>query len=91
MWASRASLHAQHAGMPLETILHWEYPSSMRSVEEIEAEIQKLPPEEVDRLAEWLAEYRALAWDKKIIEDAGPDGRLRRLIDEAKSDVVQPG
>jgi hypothetical protein len=59
----------------------------MRSVvEDIEAEIETLPPDEVERLAEWLAEYRARAWDSRIAEDAGPGGPLRRFIDEAKSD-----
>jgi hypothetical protein len=58
----------------------------MRSVEDIEAEIEELPPAEVRRLAEWLAEYQARLWDSQIAEDAQPDGRLRQLIDEAKTD-----
>jgi hypothetical protein len=58
----------------------------MRSVEDIEAEIEKLPPEQIERLAEWLAEYRARVWDSRIAEDAGPGGPLRRFIDQAKSD-----
>lgn len=62
----------------------------MQSVEKIQVEIQKLPHEEVDRLAEWLAEYRAQVWDRHIVEDAGARGPLRRLIDEAKSDF-KPG
>ena len=58
----------------------------MRDVKEIQAEIEKLAPDEVERLAEWLAEYRARAWDNQIAEDARPGGPLRRLIDKAKSD-----
>ena len=58
----------------------------MRSVEDIEAEIEKLPAAEVRRLAEWLTEYQARLWDSQIVEDAQPSGRLRQLIDEAKAD-----
>ena len=59
----------------------------MRSIEDIEAEIEKLPPSEVSRLAEWLAEYRARAWEKEIADDARPGGRLRKHIDAAKADL----
>ena len=72
--------------MQLEPALRLEYSAPMRRLEEIEAEIEKLPPDEVERLAEWLAEYRARAWDSRIAEDAGPSGPLRRFIDEALSD-----
>jgi hypothetical protein len=58
----------------------------MRNVEDLQTEIEQLPPAEVERLAEWLAEYRARTWDSRIAEDAQPGGRLRRLIDQAKSD-----
>lgn len=34
------------------------------SIKEIEAAIEELPPEEVDELAEWIAEYRKLASSK---------------------------
>jgi hypothetical protein len=59
----------------------------MRSVEDIEAEIEKLPPEELERLAEWLAECRAQAWDRQIAKDTWPGRSLRRFIDEAISDL----
>lgn len=58
----------------------------MRSVEDIQAEIEKLPPSEVKCLAEWLAEYEAWLWDKHIKKDVQPGGHLRQLIDEAKAD-----
>lgn len=38
------------------------YPSVMRSVEEIEAEIAKLPSAPVRQVAKWLAEYEAELW-----------------------------
>jgi hypothetical protein len=72
--------------MSLEDAGRLAYPLCMRSVEDIEAEIQKLPPGEVVRLAEWLAEYQAQAWDKKIADDAKSGGGLRRFVDTAKAD-----
>jgi hypothetical protein len=58
----------------------------MKSVKDLQSEIYKLPPADVEYLAEWLAEYRARAWDSQIAEDAKPGGRLRRMVDQAKSD-----
>jgi len=72
--------------MDLVTVPCSAYVFLMRSVEDIEAEIEKLSPSEVKRLAEWLAEYQAGLWDELIAEDAQPGGRLRQVIDEAKSD-----
>lgn len=73
--------------MPLVTVITLPYLFEMRSIEDIEAEIEKLPPTEVNRLADWLAEYRAQLWDSQIAENAKPGGRLRRFVDEAKSDL----
>jgi hypothetical protein len=56
----------------------------MSNVEDLQTEIEKLHPTEVERLAEWLDEYKAQAWDNQIAEDAQPGGRLRLLIDQAK-------
>jgi len=68
--------------MSLEAAAHLAYPCGMRSVEEIEAEIAKLTPAEVRRVAKWLAEYKAEPWDKQIEEDAAA-GKLDRFIEEA--------
>jgi hypothetical protein len=54
----------------------------MKTVEEIEREIQKLPPSGVAKLSTWLAEYDAKVWDKQIEEDAA-SGRLDFLFEEA--------
>ena len=40
------------------------------SVQEIERAITELPSDEVERLAAWLDEYRADAWDRQIERDA---------------------
>jgi hypothetical protein len=68
--------------MSLEAAALMAYPSVMRSVEEIEAEIAKLTLAEVRQVAKWLAKYRAELWDKQIEEDA-LSGKLDRFIEEA--------
>ena len=57
----------------------------MKTVEEIEHEVTKLPPSEVPRLARWIAEYDSKLWDKQLDEDAAA-GRLDRLFEEAESE-----
>jgi len=54
----------------------------MSTVEEIEAAIEKLPPEDVARLTRWLVERDAARWNKEMEEDAKA-GRLDFLFDEA--------
>jgi hypothetical protein len=50
----------------------------MRSVEDIEAEIEKRPAAEVRRLAEWLTEYQARLWDSQIVEEMGLNFKAMR-------------
>jgi len=50
------------------------------TVEEIEAAIEKLSPEDFRRLAAWIKERDSDAWDKQIEEDART-GRLDRLYE----------
>ncbi len=52
--------------------------NAVMSVQEIERAITELPHDEVDRLAAWLDEYRADAWDRQIERDALA-GRLDAL------------
>jgi hypothetical protein len=52
----------------------------MRSVAEIQAEIEKLSRAEQRKLAEWFAQIQADAWDTQIEEDvkhraSGPSDR----------------
>jgi hypothetical protein len=74
--------------MSLEAAAHLAYPFVMRSVEEIEAEIAKLTPAEVHRVAKWLAKYEAELWDKQIEEDASA-GKLDRFVQEALEEYRQ--
>ena len=57
------------------------------SVQEIQVAISQLSPEELEKLAEWFAQFQNDAWDKQIEEDVKL-GRLDALIQEARSDYA---
>ena len=59
----------------------------MSTVQEIETAIQKLKPQEIHTVADWLQEYREELWDRQIEADAKA-GRLDKLMDEAKQDYL---
>ena len=58
------------------------------TVDEIESAIKKLPPDEVSKLSEWLAEFEARIWDKQIADDL-QSGKLQNLLDEAEKDFAE--
>jgi len=60
---------------------------TMRSVAEIQIEIEKLSPAEQRKLAHWFAEVQADAWDAQIEEDINA-GRLDHLIAHAEADIA---
>jgi hypothetical protein len=53
------------------------------SVAEIEAAITELSPEDVEKLAVWLAEYRNREWDEQIERDLD-SGRLDDFLAAAE-------
>ena len=59
----------------------------MSTVSEIQAEIEKLSAADQRRLADWLEEMQADAWDAQIEEDIKA-GRLDHLIAQAEADVA---
>jgi predicted HAD superfamily phosphohydrolase YqeG len=59
----------------------------MSTVQEIETAIQKLKPQEIHEVANWLQELREELWDKQIDADAKA-GRLDKLMEEAKQDYL---
>ena len=59
----------------------------MSTVQEIETAIQKLKPQEIHEVADWLQELREELWDKQIDADAKA-GRLDKLMEEAKQDFL---
>ncbi len=57
------------------------------SVEDIEAAIAELSPDEVAQLANWFAEFQAEVWDRQLEADVKA-GKLDRLGHEAKEDLT---
>ena len=57
----------------------------MSTVQEIETAIQKLTPQEIKAVADWLQEFREELWDKQIDADAAA-GKLDRFADKALED-----
>jgi hypothetical protein len=60
----------------------------MDRVEEIEAAIHNLPPDEYRRLADWFCEFEQSRWDAQMDEDSAA-ARLDFLFDEAGSESVR--
>jgi predicted HAD superfamily phosphohydrolase YqeG len=59
----------------------------MSTVQEIETAIQKLKPQEIHEVADWLQELREELWDRQIDADAKA-GRLDKMMEEAKQDYL---
>ena len=54
----------------------------MSKVENIEREIQRLTPSELEAFRRWFREYDSDEWDRQIEEDARA-GKLDKLAEEA--------
>jgi hypothetical protein len=59
----------------------------MSTVDEIEAAICSLPPQDFARLRDWLLERNNLLWDKRIEEDVA-SGRLDHIIEKIENDIA---
>ena len=57
----------------------------MDRVEEIEAAIDSLPPEEFRRIAKWFRDREKRLWDEKLDRDS-VSGKLDLLFQEAESE-----
>ncbi|MDT7857873.1 hypothetical protein RQM47_14600 [Rubrivirga sp. S365] len=55
------------------------------SVHEIERAIEKLSPQDVEKLAVWLADYRNREWDEQIGRDLD-EGRLDSFLAAAEAE-----
>jgi len=60
----------------------------MDRVEEIEAAIASLPPEEFRRLAQWFRAREQAQWDEQLDSDSA-SGQLDFLFDEAENESRQ--
>lgn len=57
----------------------------MSRIEEIEAAIERLPPEEYRRIVQWFRVREQERWDEQMDADASA-GKLNFLFDEADSE-----
>ena len=60
----------------------------MDRVEDIEAAIQRLPPEEYKRLVQWFLAREQTRWDEQMDRDSSA-GNLDFLFDEADCESAQ--
>ena len=60
----------------------------MDRVEEIEAAIEGLPPEEYRRIAQWFRAREQERWDEEMDRDSSA-GKLDFLFEEAESESAQ--
>ncbi|MBC8165481.1 MAG: hypothetical protein H7Y20_06380 [Bryobacteraceae bacterium] len=60
----------------------------MQRVEEIEAAITSLPPEEYRRLVDWFRALEQTRWDEQLDRDSAAD-KLDFLFTEAESESAQ--
>lgn len=59
----------------------------MTKLEKIELEIASLDPQDVRKLADWIEDYKAALWDRRI-EGEAKAGRLDRLIENARTEIA---
>jgi hypothetical protein len=57
----------------------------MSRVKELEKEIEKLPPEELAQIRDWILERDWNAWDRQIEKDSA-NGRLDKLFKKSLED-----
>jgi hypothetical protein len=60
----------------------------MSRVEEIEAAIEQLSPEEFRRVAQWFYDREQARWDEQLDRDSAA-GRLDFLFDEASKEAEE--
>jgi hypothetical protein len=60
----------------------------MDRVEEIEAAIQHLPPEEYQRLVQWFRSREQARWDEQMDRDSSA-GKLDFLFEDAERESAQ--
>jgi len=59
----------------------------MTKLEKIEQDIASLSKSDLQKLSDWLEEYKADLWDKQIEDDA-KSGKLDKLFAEAEADIA---
>ena len=62
----------------------------MKSVEELELQVQQLPPQDFAKFREWFHEFEWRSWDAQIESDA-QSGKLQALAAKALDALPRRG
>jgi len=57
------------------------------SLAEIEKAVDALPPEELTRLAAYIARRDKLAWDEELEEDFSPGGKHEKAVEKIDAEI----
>ena len=57
------------------------------SLAEIEEAVDALSPEELTRLAAYIARREKLAWDEELEEDFSPSGKHERALERIDAEI----
>ena len=57
------------------------------SLAEIEKAVDRLSPEELAKLAAYIARHDKLAWDKQLEEDFGPGGKHNKALEKIDNEI----
>lgn len=60
----------------------------MSEIEEIEARIRNLPPQDFANLREWFHDFENERWDRQIAEDY-KSGKFNKLIKKARGELTE--
>jgi len=61
------------------------------TVEKIVREVKSLPREQLEEFLSWLADFengRMDEWDKAVVRDCRPGGRLREVVEKAERGIA---
>jgi hypothetical protein len=57
------------------------------SLAEIEKAVDRLSPDELAKLADYIARHDKLAWDKEIERDFSPDGKHAAVLEKIDAEI----
>jgi len=69
--------------------LHWVAPTLcfVMSLTEIEKAVDELSPEELTKLADYIARRDRLAWDQEIEKDFSPGGKHEKTLEKIDAEI----
>jgi hypothetical protein len=57
------------------------------SLSEIEKAVDELPPNELAKLAAYIARRDKLAWDRELEEDFSPGGKHEKVLEKIDAEI----